>query len=126
MRIFAPRPAVLILKAERVYAELLGQLVRSILPDADVRLVHSLGAACTSLATCQFDLLLTGALFAEGDVEAWLDRLAKSTHPSRKVLVISVRRELRLLHGLMRRPSAAFSIRARRGANPSLTRCARS
>lgn len=92
---------VLILKADQLYADLLRQHVQHEFPHARITLVTSVDAAATVLAAGSPDLLVTGlGATAEGDV---LDLLARR-HPrhlgARHVLVVTTRREYRLLAAL--------------------------
>jgi DNA-binding NarL/FixJ family response regulator len=92
---------VLILKADRLYAEALRQYTLHVFPAARVLVAWSVESAKTLLAVEPVDLFVTGAgATLESDV---LDLLAQQTSkPSRiqHVLVVTVRREYRVLAAL--------------------------
>src|SRR6187402_860322 len=92
---------VLILKADRIYAEALRQYTLHVFPSARVFVAWSVAAARTILSTEPIDFFVTGAgATLESDV---LDLLAQqSTKPLRvqHVLVVTVRREYRVLAAL--------------------------
>jgi DNA-binding NarL/FixJ family response regulator len=92
---------VLILKADRIYAEALRQYTLHVFPSARVLVAWSVTAARTILTTEPVDFFVTGAgATLESDV---LDLLAqRSTKPLRvqHVLVVTVRREYRVLAAL--------------------------
>lgn len=93
---------VLILKADRIYAESLRLQALHVFPRARVTVALSVESAKLALATQPVDLFLTGVgASLESDV---LDLLARSPAPShpraRRVLVVTVRREYRVLSAL--------------------------
>jgi DNA-binding NarL/FixJ family response regulator len=98
-----PLRCILILKADRLYAEALRQYTLHVLPAARVLVAWSVESARTLLATEPVDLFVTGVgATLESDV---LDLLAQppshgSTRGRRRVLVVTVRREYRILAAL--------------------------
>ena len=91
---------VLILKADRIYAEALRQHVLSVFPGVRVLTALSLDAARRILNAETIDLFITGVGTALGcDV---IDLLASLTSPSRsiRILVVTVRLEYRVLTAL--------------------------
>jgi DNA-binding NarL/FixJ family response regulator len=94
--------SILILKGDRIYAEVLRQYTLRVFPRARVTVALSLESARTTLLTTPVELFVTclGASL-ESDV---LDLLANYVgHPassSRRVLVVTVRREYRVLAAL--------------------------
>jgi DNA-binding NarL/FixJ family response regulator len=92
---------VLILKADRLYAEALRQYTLHVFPTARVLVAWSVASAKTILTTDPVDFFVTGiGTTLDSDV---LDLLAqRSSHPSRtqRVLVVTVRREYRVLAAL--------------------------
>jgi DNA-binding NarL/FixJ family response regulator len=97
--------SVLILKADRLYADNLRQLVLTILPHATVKHTASIANAALALAKEPVDLLITGVgLSLDGDV---LDLLSSHTGPRgrvRRVLVVTAHREGRALAALRTLP----------------------
>src|SRR5688500_2791058 len=97
-----PIRCVLILTADRLYAEALRQYTLHVFPAARVLVAWSVESAKTLLSTEPVDLFVTGVgTTLESDV---LDLLEQQTHrPSpraRRVLVVTVRREYRVLAAL--------------------------
>lgn len=92
--------SVLILKADRIYAEALRQHIQGVFPDANVRTSVSLESARQILMSESVDLFVTGA-GASLDCDV-IDLLASLPGPSRslRVLVVTVRLEYRLLAAL--------------------------
>src|SRR4051812_30568420 len=92
---------VVILKSDRLHAELLREHSLRVFPRANITLVGSVEAAAVALTTEPVDLLVTGlGASVEGDV---LDLLARCVnHPARarRVLVVTSRREYRVLAAL--------------------------
>lgn len=91
---------VLILKADRIYAEALRQHVLSVFPEARVLTALTLDAARRILNSETIDLFITGVGTSLGcDV---IDLLAHLTTPSRsiRILVVTVRLEYRVLAAL--------------------------
>ncbi|MGH7959080.1 MAG: response regulator transcription factor [Opitutaceae bacterium] len=98
----SPIRCVLILKADRLYAEALRQYTLHVLPAARVLVAWSVESAKTLLTTEPVGLFVTGVgATLESDV---LDLLAqqtgRSSSRSRRVLVVTVRREYRVLAAL--------------------------
>lgn len=96
-----PIQCVLILKADRLYAEALRQYTLHVFPSAQVQVAWSVETARPILAKEPIDLFVTGVgATLESDV---LDLLAQGVaHASRvrRVLVVTVRREYRVLAAL--------------------------
>jgi DNA-binding NarL/FixJ family response regulator len=93
--------SVLILKADRVYGEALRALVARVLPQAHIRLEHTLNGATSSLAASPAELLITGLGAAlGGDVIDFLSSQLRSTNRVRRVLVVTTHHEPRLLAAL--------------------------
>ena len=91
---------ILILKADRIYAEALRQYTLHVFPAARVLVAWSVESARTLLTTEPVDLLVTGVgPSLESDV---LDLIAQQTkrETPRRVLVVTVRREYRVLAAL--------------------------
>jgi DNA-binding NarL/FixJ family response regulator len=92
---------LVILKADRLHAELLRDHSVRVFPHANISIVGSVEAAAIALTTEAVDLLVTGlGASVEGDV---LDLLARcANHPSRprRVLVVTGCREHRYLAAL--------------------------
>ena len=93
--------SVLIVKADRLYADALRQLTLQIFPKASIRLAASMESARTAVAAERVDLLVTGVgTSLEGDA---LDFIATCTGPvsrARFVLVVTTQHNLRLLGAL--------------------------
>lgn len=94
--------SVLILKADRLYADALRQQALQVFPQSNATIAVSLDAAQALLSAGQVDVLVTGVgTSMEADV---LDLLARSmSQPSRRarhVLVVTNRREYRVLVAL--------------------------
>ena len=96
-----PIAAVLVLKSDRLYAEVVRQFTLRVFPGARVRLAASVDAAAEALAREPVDLLITGVgPNLEGDA---LELLAPdSVHRTRfsRVLVVTGHRDYRLLIAL--------------------------
>jgi DNA-binding NarL/FixJ family response regulator len=92
---------VLILKADRLYAEALRQYTLHVFPDARVLVASTVESAREILTNEPIDLFVTGVgASLDSDV---LDVLAQETrdpHRLRHVLVVTVRREYRVLAAL--------------------------
>lgn len=92
---------VLILKADRIYAEALRQYTLHIFPHARVLVTWTVESARAILAAEHVDIFVTGVgASLDSDV---LDLLAERSTPPRKdqrVLVVTVRREYRVLSAL--------------------------
>src|SRR5690606_16852777 len=92
---------VVILKADRIYAEALRQYTLHVFPSARVLVAWSVDAARTLLAAEPVDIFVTG-VGASHDSDV-LDLIAKgnsrASRPGR-VLVVTVRREYRVLAAL--------------------------
>ncbi len=91
----------MILKADRLYAELLRQYILREYPRARVNLVTSVEAAAVACAAGPIGLLVTGVGgSAEGDVLDFLARVTGQETSPRRVIVVTVRREFRLFSAL--------------------------
>jgi DNA-binding NarL/FixJ family response regulator len=91
---------VMILKADRLYSEVLRQFTLRVFPRAQVRLVATVEAAATTFAREKVDLFITGlGASLEGDV---LELLGSAVLRSRapRVIVVTARREYRVLAAL--------------------------
>ena len=101
-----PNPLrVLILKADRLYADVLRQNAESILQPAQVAIATSVATAQTLLAGERMDLFITGlGESLEGDA---LDLIARCKRPpfrARRVLVVTMCREYRAFAALRTLP----------------------
>lgn len=93
--------SVLILKADRIYAEALSLLIQRTLPCAEIRLEHSLTGAATALAAKPVELLVTGmGASLGGDPIDFLSTHTGRHGRARRVLVVTTHHELRLLTAL--------------------------
>jgi DNA-binding NarL/FixJ family response regulator len=94
----ASNQRVLILKADRLYAETLSQYVERALQPVQVSIAGSVAVARNMLAAEPIDLFITGrGESLEGDA---LDLIAQCTKPpfrARRVLVVTMRREYRAI-----------------------------
>ena len=92
---------VLILKADRIYAEALRQYTLHVFPGARVLVAWSVAAARTILAAEPVDFFVTGAgATLESDVLDLLAQRASKPLRVQHVLVVTVRREYRVLAAL--------------------------
>lgn len=93
--------SVLILKADRIYAEALRQYTLHVFPSARVQVAWCIESARKILAEEKVDIFVTGVCASlESDV---LDLLAQRPvpHPrNQRVLVVTIRREYRILSAL--------------------------
>src|SRR5262245_7504260 len=93
--------SVLILKADRLYAEALRQYTLHVFPSANVQVAWSVESARKILTEEQVDIFVTGVgASLESDV---IDLLAQRSVPAprnQRVLVVTVRREYRILSAL--------------------------
>ncbi len=93
--------SVVILKSDRLYAEVLRQRVCQEFPRARITLEVSVDGAARTLAAETCDFLVTGLGAAvEGDVLDLLARRGNSHRVARRVLVITARAEFRVLAAL--------------------------
>lgn len=92
--------SVLILKADRIYAEALRQHIQGVFPGARVRNTQTLESARQILTSESIDLFVTG-VGASLDCDV-IDLLASLSSPARslRVLVVTVRLEYRVLAAL--------------------------
>ncbi|MEO5958383.1 MAG: hypothetical protein ABIR80_04665, partial [Opitutaceae bacterium] len=93
-------PEILILKADRVYVEALHDAVHHHVRGARIRCAMSLAEAEASLARKPADLLITGLGFPDGDALDMLPRWMGSAGNVRQTLIVTTRKEPRLLLGL--------------------------
>lgn len=102
----APEPySVLILKADRLYAETLRKLTRAVLPQASIQLVATVKDAAAALAARKTDLLITGVgASLAGDVFDILPTGPASAARAERVMVVTTNREQRQLSALRRLP----------------------
>ncbi len=100
-----PAQRVLILKADRLYAEILRQYAERVLPQARVVITSSAAAASRELAKHPVDLFVTGLGEAlEGDTLDLIFRCTKPPSCARRVLVVTSRREYRTIAALRSLP----------------------
>ncbi|MBI4623592.1 MAG: response regulator transcription factor [Verrucomicrobia bacterium] len=93
--------SVLIVKADRLYAEALRQLARQIFPQARIKLAASLDSAGTALATENVDVLVTGVgTSLGGDALEFISTCTCRNSRARQVLVVTTHHDLRLLGAL--------------------------
>lgn len=95
-----PIKRVVILKADRLCAEMLRQVAARVLPEASFQLVRHVGEASAIAAEAPVDLLLTGVRMLDGDVLDFLNVTLGARGSIMRALVISSRKEARLLKGL--------------------------
>jgi DNA-binding NarL/FixJ family response regulator len=92
---------VLILKADRLYAEALRQYTLHVFPAARVLVAWSVESATTILTTESVDLFVTGVgASLETDVLDLLAQQSAAREHTQHVLVVTVRREYRVLAAL--------------------------
>lgn len=92
--------AILIAKADRLYAELIARMCRLRFQTAEIAVVTTIGGAQKYFLEAVADLFVTGVGFDDGDV---LDLLATCTQEPRRaghVLVVTRRADQRTLAGL--------------------------
>lgn len=91
---------VLILKADRVYAEALRRAVKRVVPAAAIRTVHTIQDAAAALAEAPVDLLLTGVGMPDGGILDFLSVYLVEPRRVSRVLVVTARRDQRIMAGL--------------------------
>lgn len=92
---------VLILRSDRLYAELLRQAVLQVFPRAQVRITGTVDSARAVLAREEIELLVTGvSASGEGDILDLLLRHATTSSPGLRVLVATAGCEYRILAAL--------------------------
>lgn len=97
----APTRTVLILKSDRLYAEVLRQLVLRVFSQADVAITSTIDAAKRVLDRHPVDLLVTGLAPAlDGDALELLAACTGKASRVRQVMVVTARREYRVLAAL--------------------------
>lgn len=108
LKMEAPNPqirSVLILKADRLYADVLRQLIIAVVPGAVVRHTASVANAAAIMSRQPQDLLVTGAgTSLEGDVLDLLSDCAGNHNRVRHVVVVTAHREERALAALRMLP----------------------
>jgi DNA-binding NarL/FixJ family response regulator len=93
--------SVVILKADRVYAECVRQLALRVFPAARIEIATSVPMAAPLLAAAPIDLFVTGiGVSIDGDVLDLLSRYRQPQPSGRRVLVVSARRDYRELAAL--------------------------
>lgn len=96
-----PPPAralrVLILKEDRLYAEMLRDTLQRALPGSRVGVAGGIGAAAQALAGGPLDLLLSGARLTGGDTVDFLSACTVPPRRVRHVLVVTTRWDPQLL-----------------------------
>ena len=95
---------LLIVKADRLYAEILAQQVTEFFRCMDVMIVSRINEARVALASGRFDLILTGVTLLDGDMLDLLSTLAAPTRRVHRVLVVTERKDLRVLETLRALP----------------------
>jgi DNA-binding NarL/FixJ family response regulator len=96
-----PNPAeILILKADRVYADALRRVVRRVVNGARIRCCDRIADASAMLAKRPVDLLIAGIGFRDGDALDMLPRWTGAAGDVRKTLIVTTRKEPRLLFAL--------------------------
>lgn len=104
-RTFSAVRAVLILKADRLYADALRHLALRAFPQARIRLADSVAGASTALAAEAVELLVTGVgPSLGGDVLDFLADCAGKIARARRVLVVTTHHEPRVLTALRSLP----------------------
>jgi len=105
---YQPNPdvrAVLIVKADRIYAEALRQCARRMFPQAIIRLEATLERARAALAAEPAELLITGlGASLGGDAIEFISSCTGRQSRARHVLVVTTHHELRLLASLRAMP----------------------
>ena len=102
----APDPySVLILKADKLYAESLRKLIRTVLPQASIQTASTVASAAAVLTAKRIDLLITGVgASLDGDVFDILPTGSESPSRVERVLVITTNHEHRQLTALRHLP----------------------
>lgn len=96
---------LLIVKADRLYAEALRQLTLKVFPAAHVRLAWSIDSARAALAAEPVQLLVTGiGASLDGDALDFLALCTGANSNARRVLVVTTHHELHLLAALRNLP----------------------
>ena len=94
-------PAVLILKADRLYARSIQQAVQTVLPEARVVLATCIDSAAASLGAQSFDLIVTGLEPGlKGDVLDFVSARSRSAARTERTLVVSAEFEQRVVVAL--------------------------
>lgn len=88
---------VLILKAERLYADFLRQVTVAEFPDAVCTLATSVAEAEAALEIGSFDLMLAGMTLQDGDILQLLSSSGYVPRPIRHILVVTSNLEPRLI-----------------------------
>lgn len=101
-------PRFLIFKADHVYRGLLQIHLRSFYPHAAIIAVGRIDEARAALGAADFKLVLMGIGAADGDGLDLIARLHAERIPLRHVLVVTARREQRLLAALRSLPIGGF------------------
>lgn len=101
----APTPRVLILKADRLYADILRHYTDQVLNPVEIAIARTVATARDHVATRPLDLLITGLGDPlEGDA---IDLVAQCLRPPRRVrriMVVTMRREYRVFAALRTLP----------------------
>jgi DNA-binding NarL/FixJ family response regulator len=96
---------VVILKADRLCADTLRQIVLRVFPSAHIRIVASVERLGRLLTTAPTDLLLAGTEpVRDGDLLDFLSTFSAHHHPARQVLVVASHCEDRVLAALRTLP----------------------
>lgn len=95
---------VLILKADRLYSEMLRGAIQLAILGASIALAGSLEDACRAIADDPIDLLVTGVVVRDGDVLDVLPEWLNGRKHVRNAFVITERKEPHTLHQLSKLP----------------------
>ena len=96
---------ILIVKADRLYAEALRQLALVVFPSAHIRLAWSIASAEAALAAEPVELLVTGiGASLVGDALDFLARYLAQSAGTKRVLVVTTHRDVHLLSALRSLP----------------------
>lgn len=97
--------SILIVKADRIYAEALRLFIRKAFPQAKIRIECSLELAAVALAKEPVELLVTGiGASLGGDAIDFLSTCTGRDSRARQVLVVTTHHEVRLLTALRTLP----------------------
>lgn len=98
-----PFRSVLVLTPNRFYGEMLCQAVHAILPEARCGVAGTIPSAEERLDVAPVDLLLS---YAPSDASgpSWLARISTEIERARRILIVTSRREPRLIDALRRLP----------------------
>jgi DNA-binding NarL/FixJ family response regulator len=95
---------VLILKADKFYADALRRVTRSVFPRAEFVMANRVSIAAAELLRSPVDLFLTGIEMTDGDVFELLEACTATPRDGFRVLVVTGRREPQVLSSLAELP----------------------